>query len=197
MAYWNQKKPKDEEPKSAVRRAMRQNATENRDFLMDIASRIPFSKYRDIAKMQTFEATLYLVLSDLFEEVPEADRETVCSGFSLESLRLSELYATLKFEVERVAKALEEESDLAGSDWVKRVGKEARKTLVRSARYGKGNRKNEAAKEILERELPKISRNQGSATVVFFGEKDAALIEKAMRVIDVTPKALPPGDDGA
>lgn len=199
MSYWNQKKPKDEEPKSAVSAAMRQQAIENRSYLKDIAQQIPYAKYRDRAKLQVFESALYLVMSDRFEEVDEGARALSCRCLEpeLQAIRDSDLYAELKVEVERVAGEVYAGYDSAAPDWAKAAGKDARKRLTREAKYGKKQQAISAASEVLEREMPKISRNQGSATVVFFGEKDAALMEKAMKVINAQHRVLelPAGED--
>lgn len=204
MAYFNQKKPKEEEDfqKSAVSAAMRQQAIENRAYLKDIAFQIPYAKFRDRAKMQVFESALYLVMSDRFEEVPEANRATACRCLESElgKIRESPLYAELQVEVERIAGEVYAGYDSAAPDWVKTAGKAARQRLTREAKYGKKQQAISAASEVLEREMPKISRNQGAATVVFFGEKDAALMEKAMKVINAQHRVLelPAGeDDGA
>jgi len=195
VGYWQQKPKKEEEPKSAVRQAMRQQAIENRAYLQEIAAQIPYPKYRHEAKMQEFESALYLVLSDRFEDVPDPERAEVCRGKDIDQIRSSQIYRKLTKEVERVAKDLDATHLMAASEWVKKEGPAVRRRIAREAKFGEKSKSAlKAAESLLDREMPKVSRNQGGAAVVLISDEHAALISKALGITQ-SVRELPPAID--
>lgn len=185
----------ERDPKSSVRRAMRAVADENRSFLQDITLSLPYALYRDAAKLQEFEAALYLVLSDLYEEVAEEERLRMCRHWPkpLDEIRASGIYAVLKDDVLRVAAELASVEDEDGKAWIRKNRGLARKKIMRILQDSSGRKGLLAATEIVDRDMPKQPRAGGGNTnIVVFRESDAALMEKALSVTKKETKLIGP-----
>ncbi len=177
---------------------MRAVADENRSFLQDITLSLPYASYREVAKLQEYESTLYLTLSDLYEEVDDVERQRMCRKYPkpLEEIRASPLYATLKDDVLRVAAELSNVEDLDGKEWVRKNRALARKKVVRILQESSGRKGLLAATEIVDRDMPKQPRAGGGNTnIVVFRESDAALMEKALKVTQKEVKLIGPGSE--
>lgn len=168
----------DEARATPVWLAMRGQTQANQAFIADILSEFSYADHVPGVKLATFNRTVYLVASDLFDEDKEALRELNVRPLTTAEIRASELYTTLREQMlEKVAAHRTE--NLSDDDaWIDRVSMRAKRIIQQELRHGA--KPLATAQSILDRKIPKVSRGEGGNSVtIFVSEGDGKVMERA------------------
>lgn len=189
-------KPPEEKPRTPVASAMRTHAEESRAFLADVIAALPYSDFQHRFTLQTFELTLYVAASDLWETVEDEQRCAVVGNLSkLLTLRTSPLYAELEG---LLVVAAEKVRDTALDDdaWLERESRVAKRTMSRTLRHGTAGGQERVAMQLMDRKFPKPSRDATPpALTINMSAEAMALLSEAARVAGAAMRghiSLPP-----
>lgn len=156
----------DAEPKrTPVANAMRTHAEESRAFLADVIASLPYSEFSHRFTLQTFELTLYVAATDLWETVDDEQRTAVVGDLSkLLTYRTSPLYSELQGLLVEAAEKVRQTA-LDDEAWMERESRTAKRVMSRALRHGTMGQSLGVANQVMDRRLPKPSRDSTPAAI--------------------------------
>lgn len=185
--------PKDKA--SVAMLIVQESSADTYEFLREVALAVPYSLFMDRLSVQTFSRLQALALSDEFEEVEEEAKEVILGGRSPAEYREIPEYVEIRAKLRAAATSLSQPEN--AKEWLERQGgKQARRVLSRVLRASVADPREaaRAAAEVLDREIPKTSRNADAPKTVHFDEEAQGLLEDALRR-DREARGLPSGGE--
>lgn len=165
---------------------------ETRRFLQDICFSVSYKDYCTRLKYQVFERCRGLAFSDEFEDVTDEARQMALDTYrTLTEFRDLPEYAEMRETLRKAAEAYSYEGE--GRDWVDKHMPIARRELIRALRDGTTDSQ-KLMVEMLERDVPKVSRNNDKLKTFHMTEEQAELMVKAIQQAGLAvPKELMEG----
>jgi hypothetical protein len=182
--------PKD--TKTLANVVMEEASAETYEFLREVALEVPFSGFMETLSVQQFERLKILAVSDEFESVEEDAIAALVRPYLVADLRALPEYAQIRDRLRAAARQLA--TPEGAQQWLERVGgPRSRRALSRVLRATTKDPRESAraAAEVLDREIPAISRNADGPRLVRFDEKAAELLDQALE----RDRQLRAGDD--
>lgn len=166
-------------------------------FLQDVCFQVPYRDFLTL-KFKTFERIRALAMSDEFEEVTDEAKSAILGLMvPIEDLRSYPEYEAIRLRLRTAA--AEWGSDGEGRKWLEETAtKVARTAIIRGLREGVGGENREATKvalEVMERDIPKLSRNQGDKKVVHVPDDLRELLEQALKIANSREEETEDGEE--
>lgn len=185
--------PIDQDVKSWLPSVMKSSTEETGRFLSDLCHTVEYSDYPTL-KVQDFIKLRALAMSDEFENISDdARRALLKTSQKLEVFRSYPEYTRMRQNLREALLAANESAEVDPRVWLEKFArKSARRQILRLIAAGPENREStKLLAEILDRELPKMSRNAGEVKPMVFTPEAAKLLEEALAVVmgqkNVTP----------